>query len=400
MPASKNNLPALGISRRIQESLEHASAIRTMFEEGLRLKAAHGEANVFDLSLGNPVVEPPEAVRRALKRLVIKPEPGCHRYMPNVGHPEAREAVAARLSRWTGVIFEADDVVLTVGAAGGLSVFFKAILDPGDEVLGVAPYFPEYPFYVESHGGVFKTAESRPDFHLDPDAIGKALGPRTRALILNSPNNPTGRMYDAAEIDAVADRLHARGNGIYLVSDEPYRRLVFWGRRFVEVVGRYPRTVVVGSHSKDLAIPGERIGWVALAPSIPKAQRVALIQAMSFAMRALGFVNAPALMQRLTVATGDAHVPARLYESRLKVILDPLRQAGYEVEAPDGAFYLFPKTPDPDDKAFCRRLLDEEHVVCVPGSGFGRPGHLRIAFCVEPRVLEGALPGLARAARW
>ncbi|MGH7293942.1 MAG: aminotransferase class I/II-fold pyridoxal phosphate-dependent enzyme, partial [Polyangiaceae bacterium] len=294
-----------------------------------------------------------------------------------------------------------DDVVMTCGAAGGLNVFLKAVLDPGDFVMILAPYFPEYDFYIDNHGGVPLVVETREDFGLDMEAIERALarpGGRVRAVLINSPNNPTGRMYAAADIAALGALLRARAPQAFLVSDEPYRRLVFDGRPFAGVLGAHGRAIVVGSHSKDLAVPGERIGSIACSPEIPADERRELIGAMTFVTRTLGFVNAPALMQRVVAGLQGVSVDPGEYQVRRDLLCDALFRAGYDFVRPEGAFYLFPRSPDKDDVRFVRRLA-ERLVLTVHGAGFGRPGHFRISFCMAKETIARALPVFAEIAR-
>ncbi|MHC4392724.1 MAG: pyridoxal phosphate-dependent aminotransferase, partial [Planctomycetota bacterium] len=385
------------ISKRVQEQLTRASWIRRMFEEGARLRGEHGASAVADLSLGNPQIEPPEAFRRALAEAVADPRPGLHRYMSNLGLAATRAAVAEGLSVEAGVALTADHVAMVTGAAAGLNLTFAALLDPGDEVLILSPYFPEYPFYVENHGGVLRIAPTRSDFHLDLEAIADRLGPRTRIVLINSPNNPTGVTYPRPEVEQLAELMLERAPGAYLVSDEPYKRIVFEGGRFTSVLGLHPRAIAVGSHSKDLAIPGERIGYVALSPLLPEADRKELITALGLVMRTYGFVNAPALMQRVVSTLQGVTVDPAFYQARRDLLVGGLREAGYEVAMPTGAFYLFLKTPTPDDVEFVLRLA-QERVLTVPGSGFGAPGDLRISYCVVLEQIERALPAFRRLA--
>jgi len=388
----------MAISSRVREFMTRASWIRRMFEEAIRLRAKYGEDAVTDLSLGNPELEPPTAFTRALRSAVDSDVPGLHRYMPNVGYTETREVVAAQLSRETGLDLATDDVIMSCGAAGGLNVVLKAILEPGEEVIVLTPFFPEYEFYIDNHCGVMRLTPTRPDFHLDLEAIEKNLGPRTKALILNSPNNPTGRMYDRDEIAALGELLKARAPHAYLLSDEAYKRIVFDGKKFESAFGLYPRSIAVNSHSKDLAIPGERIGYIALSPEMDKAERQELFAAMAFLTRTLGYINAPALMQRVVRGLQGVSVDPREYEMRRDLIYGALKRFGYEVEKPDGAFYIFPRSPDPDDLRFIQRLA-ARCVLTVPGSGFGVPGYFRIAYCVSLRRLERALPALEAIAK-
>jgi aspartate aminotransferase len=374
-----------------------------MFEEGNRLRALHGAGAVIDLSLGNPELDPPAAFHAALRAAVEEDgaRRGLHRYMPNAGFAETRAAVAAHLGAQSGIPVEPDDVVMSCGAAGGINVVLKSLLEAGDEVIVLAPYFPEYEFYIDNHGGVPLPVPTREDFGIDLAAIERALarpGSRVRAILLNSPNNPTGRMYAAAEVAALGELLRARGPDVYVISDEPYRSLVFDGKRYGEVLGAVERAVVVGSHSKDLALPGERIGFAALSPQIPAGERRELIAAMTFVTRTLGFVNAPALMQRVVRGLQGVSVDPREYEERRNLLCGALERSGFEFVWPDGAFYLFPKSPEPDDVRFVKRLA-ERLVLTVPGTGFGTPGHFRISFCMAKETIERALPVLDTVAR-
>ena len=388
------------VSRRVSELMKDSSWIRRMFEEGARLKARLGPENVFDFSLGNPVLEPPPDVMKAFREVLDDPAPGMHRYMPNAGYPAVRRVVAEFLTGDYGVPFTEDRLLMCVGAGGGLNVVLKSIHDAGDEVIVIAPYFPEYRFYIDNHGGRMVAVPAGPGFLPDLAAVDAACGPRTAAVIINSPNNPTGAVYGQDTLDALGETLRkasARtGRPIHLVSDEPYRRILFDGRKPASVFRAYEASILVTSHSKDLALPGERIGVVAIGPSCPDGP--ALSAAFTFANRVLGFVNAPALQQRAVARLQGRTVDPGIYEAKRSLICATLEKAGYEVVRPGGAFYVFPKAPGGDDVAFVGRLL-EEHILVVPGSGFGTPGHFRISYCVTDREIEGALAGFAPAAR-
>jgi aspartate aminotransferase len=387
-------------SRHMEELMSRGSFIRRAYEEGARLKAEHGADAVCDLSLGNPVVEPPPRLRDELLALARDATPGAHRYMPNGGFPEAREAVARQLAREHGLPFAWQHVVMTVGAAGGVNVVLKATLEPGDEVVQVAPYFPEYLFYVDNHGGVLRTAASGPDFALDPEAIARVLGPRTRAVLVNSPNNPTGRVYPAASLRALGEVLAAHerrvGRAVFLVADDPYSHIVFDGAEVPSPFAAHRHTILIGSHSKDLAIPGERIGFTAVHPEAEGA--LGLAQAVAYAVRILGFVNAPALMQRLVARLQGVRLDPATYQRRRDRVLGALWEMGYECVRPEGAFYLFPRAPGGDDLRFYEALA-RHLVLVVPGTGFGTPGFFRIAYCVEDEVLDRALPRFGAALR-
>jgi aspartate aminotransferase len=369
-----------------------------MFEEGTRLKAVHGAHRVFDFSLGNPVLEPPPEVRAAFRAAIDDPAPGSHRYMPNAGFPWVRERVAAFLSDDFGVPITPDRVLMCVGAGGGLNVVLKSILDPGDEVVVLAPYFPEYQFYIDNHGGVMVPVHTGSDFLPDPAVLAAALTPRTVAVLINSPNNPTGVVYEQAVLDSLGKVLtehEARtGRPVHLISDEPYRRILFDGRTPASVFRAHRHAILVTSHSKDLALPGERIGVIAIGPDC--ADGAALAAACTFSLRVLGFVNAPALAQRVVAGLQGHTVDPAIYRAKRDRLHGALSAMGYEVVRPGGAFYLFPKAPGGDDIAFVQNLLTQR-ILVVPGRGFGSPGYFRVSYCVEDREIEGSLDGFREA---
>jgi aspartate aminotransferase len=368
-----------------------------MFEEGARLKSLHGDANVFDFTLGNPNLPPPERFKASLLETVQNLEPCCHGYMPNAGYPFARKAIADQVSVERNIGITGEDIVITVGAAGALNVVLKSVLNPGEEVLVPTPYFVEYGFYVDNHGGVLKTVPTHPDFTLDLDAIAGGISEKTRVVLINFPNNPTGQVYSQESLDALGrllkEKSDAFGNPIYLVSDEPYRKLVFDGIVPADIFKSYSNCVVVTSYSKDISIPGERLGYAAVNPSAD--EKKVLLDAMIFANRTLGFVNAPALMQRVVCAVQGEAADMAAYARKRDLICDGLAEAGYEFTPPRGTFYVFPKTPIPDDVAFVN-ALQEELILTVPGSGFGGPGHFRIAFCVDDDTIVKSLPGFKK----
>ncbi len=385
------------ISQKIREYLTGSSWIRKMFEEGARLKARYGADRVCDFSLGNPDVPPPPAVKRALEDLVRKDEPALHGYMPNAGFPFVREAMAIKVSKEQRLAVPMEHIVMTCGAAGALNVVLKAILEPGDEVIFPAPFFVEYKFYVENHGGVPKPVPTKEDFSLDLEAIEKAINKKTKALLINSPNNPTGQLYSERELKDLVELLRQKskdlGHPILLLSDEPYRHLVFDGLETPPIFPLYENSIVISSFSKELSLPGERIGYLALHPEAEDKEE--LMAAFILANRILGFVNAPALAQRLAAACVEEVVDVSIYERRRDLFCEVLREAGLEFIKPKGAFYIFPKTPI-DDLEFCK-LLQEELILAVPGRGFGGPGHIRLAFCVDEIFIEHARKGFKRA---
>ncbi|MGE5487859.1 MAG: pyridoxal phosphate-dependent aminotransferase [bacterium] len=378
------------IARTITAQLERASWIRKMFEEGTRLRAQGRE--VYDFTLGNPDLEPPAAVTDALQKYASST--GLHGYMPNAGFPRVREVIAERMSRATGLGYTADHIIMTVGSAGAINTVLKAILDPGDEVMVLTPYFPEYRFYIENHQGRMVEVHTDDCFRPDPERIAKALTPRTRALILNTPNNPSGALYTEDELRAIDGVL--AGTGVIVIADEPYRSIVFDGREMPETSRFITRCVTARSWSKSQGLAGERIGFIAISPRLEWAEE--LRNACTFTNRILGYINAPAIWQWVECEAGDAAVDSRVYESRRNLLWDELMRIGYRGCRPEGAFYLFPQTPVPDDVAFVRRL-QREGVLTVPGSGFARPGHLRISLTVPDEVLERAIPGFERAFR-
>lgn len=388
----------MAVARKMIQFMESASWIRKMFEEGTRLKQIHGEENVFDFSLGNPNVPPPELVKTKLRELVEKEEPGMHSYMPNAGLPETRAAVSAHLCREHCISFAPEHIVATCGAAGALNITMKALLDPGDEVLCPAPYFVEYAFYADNHGGTLKTVPTRKDFALDLEGMEKNIGAATKIVLINSPNNPTGQIYSAESIEELGRILSRKsaeyGRTIYLVSDEPYRKIVYDNCSVPCTFQYYANSLLATSYSKDMSLPGERIGFVAVHPGVEDVAR--LVGALTLANRILGFVNAPGLMQRLVIALQGVCVDVSIYQRKRDRLVSALQAFGYELTVPPGAFYLFPKSPLSDDVQFVR-LLQEENILVVPGSGFGGPGHFRIAYCVDDRTIENALPGFRRA---
>jgi aspartate aminotransferase len=392
----------MAVAQKIHTQMRAGSWIRKMFEEGITLKKKYGEENVFDLSLGNPVMEPPRAFQHALRRLATERPAGMHRYMPNAGLPETRAAVARQLAIETGLPFTANEVIMTVGAGGGLNVVFKTILNPGDEVLVFSPYFVEYRYYIDNHGGESTVIPTDSSFNLDLKAIEAAISPRTRALLINSPNNPTGVIYTADTLAQLGELLARKekeyGSDIYLVSDEPYRKLIYDGLSYPFIYAHHPHSIAVTSHSKDLGLPGERIGYIAVNPGIPGPDRADLIDGLTFCNRTLGFVNAPALMQRAVASVQDASVDIGEYQRLRDMVYNRMTAAGYQMVKPQGAFYFFPKSPLDDDLEFSEMLL-EWRVLVVPGRGFGAPGYFRLVFCTDDRTLEGALAGFEAAAQ-
>jgi len=388
----------MAISKKMNEFAQTSSWIRKMFEEGARLKAEFGAENVFDFSLGNPDLSPPPEFQKTLVELAQKDSPGSHAYMPNGGYPFVREAVAARISTEQGVTLSADEMLMTCGAAGGLNVTLKALLDPGDEVIILAPFFVEYKFYVDNHGGISKVVSTDDSFDIDLGAIEAVVNEKTKAIIINSPNNPTGQIYSQESLAALGKVLAAASkkysSTIFLIADEPYRKIVFDNNDVPSIMQAYPNSIVVSSYSKDLSLPGERIGYIALHPEID--EKLPLVGALTLANRILGFVNAPALMQRVVAELQGASVDNSIYTRRREVFCKILADAGYEFMPPKGAFYVFPKSPIADDVEFVSRLQDQK-ILAVPGKGFGAPGYFRLAFCVEDSVIERSAEAFRKA---
>ncbi|MDI6754138.1 MAG: pyridoxal phosphate-dependent aminotransferase [Thermodesulfobacteriota bacterium] len=388
----------MSISDKVKGYMERASWIRKMFEQGLELKSKFGADKVFDFSLGNPNLEPPEIVKRAMREVVEDQRPGKHAYMPNAGLRETREAVGSYLSQEHGIKISWENIIMTCGAGGGLNVALKTLLDAGDEVIVIKPYFVEYLFYIDNHNGNGKLVNTNEDFSLNISAIEAGISQKTKAIIINSPNNPSGRVYDEKSLKALGEMLFKMkenfGRPIYLLSDEPYSKLVYDGMKVPSILQTYPYSLLITSYSKDLSLPGERIGFIAVNPRMENTQQV--IDGLTFSNRILGFVNAPAFMQRILPRVQGAVVDISEYRRKRDLLCQGLSNAGYSFTKPEGAFYLFPKSPIPDDVLFVQTLL-QENILAVPGTGFGSPGYFRLAYCVEDRVIEGARDGFARA---
>ena len=387
----------MAISRKVREQMNDSSWIRRMFEEGIELREIHGAENVFDLSLGNPLLEPPDEFRTELARLVADESPGTHRYMPNGGFPEVRASIAEVLAQESGVPITGAEILMTVGAAGAINTILRSILDQNDEVVLIAPYFAEYIFYVQHQSGVVKEAKCDENWLPDIESLEAAISPRTRAVIINSPNNPTGVIYPESSIVAIATALQRAeekyGTEIYMISDEPYRKLIYTDAPYPFIFNHHPRSVVATSHSKDLGLAGERIGYAAVNPNDPGKND--LMDALNFSLRTLGFVNAPALMQRAVASIQRATVDIDIYRKKRDLLYGALTDIGYECVRPEGAFYLFPKSPIPDETEFVAQL-QKELVLVVPGVGFGTSGFFRASYCVEDWVIEGSIEGFRK----
>jgi aspartate aminotransferase len=372
-----------------------------MFEEGIAMKKQFGEENIYDLSLGNPVMEPPPEFKREIKRLADHPYKGMHGYMVNAGYPETRAAVATQLKKETGINLTEKDIIMSVGAAGAINVALKTILDPGDEVIVFIPWFVDYFNYIENHDGVVRPLPTDENFMPRLDVLEASINPRTKALLINSPNNPTGVVYGTEILTRIGDILRRKekeyGQPIFLINDEPYKRIIYDGLEFPSPLNFHRHSIVCTSHSKDLSIPGERIGYVALHPDTEDHDD--MIKGMVFCTRVLGFINAPAFMQNVVTKIQGVSINVGEYQRHRDFIYNDLKRFGYTVNKPQGAFYIFPKCPIEDDVAFVRELQHEHHVLTVPGVAFGVHGYFRLVYCVDDDLLEKSMPGLEKIAR-
>lgn len=379
-------------SKKVTDDLKRASFIRAMFEQGNRLRKIHGAENVFDFSIGNPEVEPPEEVTDAMREIAESREAGMHRYMSNAGYDFVREAVASKLSRRCQMDIPPDNICMVCGAAAGLNVVFKSILNEGDRVVIFAPYFAEYKFYIQNAGGEPVVVETDSEFEIDPEAFEKALNPKVKAVLINSPNNPSGVIYGQDTLKAVSDIMEKKqkeyGTEIILVSDEPYNEIIYTDQQPPEVLSIFKNAIVVNSYSKSLALPGERIGYIAVSPRLEN--NTLLMEALVFCNRTLGFVNAPAIAQRIVAKAGDSSVDRRIYRERRDLLYNHLTSLGFECKKPDGAFYLFVKSPVEDDMEFIDTAL-KYNVLAVPGKGFGRAGYFRLSFCIDIDTIRRSL---------
>ena len=389
------------VSKRMQPLLNNNSAIRAMFEEGKRLADIYGAENVYDFSLGNPNVPAPEAVNQAIAD-VLREEDSVtvHGYMSNAGFSDTREAVAGSLNRRFGTKFKENNIIMISGAAGGLNAVLKALLDPGDEVVTFAPYFLEYRNYVANYDG--RLVEVAPDTETFQPNMGKfscKITEKTKAVLINNPNNPTGVIYPEEVIVRMAEVMREKekeyGHAIYLISDEPYRELAYEGAKVPFVTGYYADSIVVYSFSKSLSLPGERIGYVVI-PDEAEDQE-ALVTATVIANRVLGHVNAPSLMQRALIRCIDQETNLEAYDRNRKLLYQGLTECGFQCVKPEGAFYLFVKSPDPDERQFCDAAKNH-HILFVPGSSFSCPGFVRIAYCVSYDTIQNSLPAFRKLA--
>ena len=382
------------LSKNISEKLVSSSWIRAMFEQGEKLRKIYGADKVFDFSLGNPDLEPPQGTKNALKKLVLDDDPGLHKYMNNAGFADVREKIAANIQRDTCITMTGKNIIMTCGAAGGLNVVLKTILNPGEEVIVFSPFFVEYVSYIDNHGG--KTVISPCDittFEPDLSDLEKRINASTKAIILNSPNNPTGVIYSEEKLNEIAQLLEAKEEeyktNILVISDEPYTKLVYDGAKVPSVLKLFKNSVIVNSYSKSLALPGERIGYIAVNNSIDDAD--SLISGLIYSNRILGFVNAPGLFQKVIAESLDEIVDINVYKERRDILYNHLYKLGFTCVKPQGAFYLFPKALIDDDIEFVKHAL-KYNVLLVPGTGFGCPGYFRLSYSVNLATIVNSLP--------
>ncbi len=383
------------IADKMVKMVDGMAMVKKMFEEGARLRAKHGPENVFDFSLGNPDVPPPPEFKKVLRELANS-ETLNHGYTPNPGHPQVRQAVAQYLSGEHDIELTPDLILMTVGAAGALNAVFGALVNPGEEILTPSPYFIGYDHYAFMAGAALKTASTDSNFHLNTAAIEAAITEKTRVMLINSPNNPTGAVYSAeelADLAQVLDRASQKfGRRIYLVSDEPYRKIIYEGS-VPSVFQAYPHSIVVSSYSKELSLAGERIGYLAVHPD---AEDAGLVSGAAIVVNTMLCVNAPNILQLAVARLQGITVDVSIYKRRRDMFCQGLADAGYEFNIPQGAFYLFPKSPIPDDVKFLS-ILKDELILAVPGVGFGAPGYFRLSYAVPDATITGSFEGFKRA---
>ncbi len=390
------------IADKMKDLMANSSAIRAMFEEGKKMAEQYGAENVYDFSLGNPNVAPPEAVKEAIVEIAQTMDPiQLHGYMNNAGFESVRAAIAASLNKRFGTAFSENNILMTVGAAGGLNVILKTLVNPGDEVITFAPYFGEYANYVNNVNGVLVEAMTdRVTFQPDLDVLAKVITPRTRALIINNPNNPTGVVYPEETIEKLAALLEEKqrqlGTDIYLIADEPYRELVYDGAEVPYLTKYYKNTIVGYSYSKSLSLPGQRIGYLVIPDEAADGELIQ--QAASVANRVLGFVNAPSLQQLVVARCLGESTDVSYYDRNRKLLYKTLTDLGFSCIKPEGAFYLFVKSPVADEKEFCAHAK-KYHLLLVPGSSFGGPGYVRLAYCVAYETIQRSIPAFEQLAK-
>ncbi len=388
----------MSISHEIKESITRASWIRKMFETGTKMKKEYGADKVFDFSLGNPDLISPPKFNEALLNEAKKSAPFLHGYMPNCGYPETRKVVADMLTKESGLNFTENNIIMTVGAAGGMNVILKVLLEKNDEVIVFTPYFAEYDFYISNHSGVKVMVNTTDDLLPDLHDLEKKITPKTKAVVINSPNNPTGRVYPVELYEKLSKILEDKsieiGHPIYLLCDEPYKKIIFDDGYYYSPFRVYDNSILLNSFSKDLSLAGERIGYIGISPNI--IDKIDIFNAATFCNRILGFVNAPALMQRVIKHVINESVDIQQYKERRDYLYKALTDIGYEIVKPEGTFYMFPKSPIEDDIKFIQ-ILQKYMVLVTPGSGFHKKGHFRISFCVPQNIIKNSIPGFQKA---
>lgn len=391
------------ISKKMENMVANSSAIRAMFEEGNRLAKIYGSENVFDFSLGNPNVPAPDAVKYAIKELLDEEDPVVlHGYTnSNAGYEDVRIAIADSLNERFGTHFCSKNITMTVGAAGGLNVILKSLINPGDEVITFAPYFGEYRSYTDNYDGVLvEVSPNTTDFQPKLDEFEQKISPKTKAIIVNTPNNPTGVVYSEETIQKMAAILEKKqkeyGTDIYLISDEPYRELAYDGVEVPYLTKYYANTIVGYSYSKSLSLPGERIGYLVIPDEASDSEK--LIGAVNVATRILGFVNAPTLQQKVVKACLNEKTDISYYDRNRETLYNGLKNLGFDCIKPEGAFYLFVKSPIADEKEFCNEAK-KYNILIVPGSSFACPGYVRMAYCVSYETIVNSLPEFAKLAK-
>jgi aspartate aminotransferase len=380
-------------SEKIVKNLEKSSWIRAMFEEGNRLAKIYGADKVYDFSLGNPFGEPPVEVQESLKKHILSGELGIHKYMSNAGYPEVCEKIAKNLEKESNVSLTSENVVMTVGAAGGLNVVFKSILNEGEEVIVFAPYFVEYNSYVDNAGGkIIVIPADTSTFEPNLSELKKAITRNTKAILINSPNNPTGVIYSKENLKEMSKIIEAKekelGTTIFLISDEPYNKIVYDGVKIPAVLSIFKNTIIVNSFSKSLGLAGERIGYIAASSKIENVDT--LMKALAYCNRTLGFVNAPGLFQKVVADCLDAEIDVEDYKAKRDFLYDNLTRLGFECIKPQGAFYLFPKALISDEIEFTK-IATKYNLLLVPGSGFGCPGYFRMSYCVKFDMIKNSI---------
>ncbi|UWD49942.1 pyridoxal phosphate-dependent aminotransferase [Clostridioides difficile] len=390
------------ISNKMQTLVANSSVIRAMFEEGKKLSDIYGEENVFDFSIGNPSVEPPETIKAVISDILNEESPNLvHGYMNNSGYEDVRDAIANHINKKDGLNLTRDNLIMTCGAAGGLNIILKTLLNPDDEVIAFAPYFGEYKNYTENYDGkLIEVPTNIETFEPDLDALKNAITPKTRALIINTPNNPTGVIYSEELLKNLGELLDTKqkefNTNIYLISDEPYREIIYDGAKVPCILKYYKNSFIGYSYSKSLSLPGERIGYIVANGEMDDFDDV--MSSLNVANRILGFVNAPSLFQRVIARSLDAEVDVNIYKNNFDLLYNSLIEMGFSCVKPSGTFYLFPKAPIEDDKKFCADAK-QFNLLLVPGSSFGCPGHFRVSYCVSYDKVKSSLPAFEKLAK-